>query len=82
MTVIIEIHYAAASRGYKRGEFQLRGRTPEFIALQFWKQIKKELSFRVQLEKVIVEGDQDITKLVKDLEQQELENTLNDNLPF
>ncbi|MFJ5716514.1 hypothetical protein [Neobacillus sp. NPDC093127] len=82
MTVIIEIHYYAASRGYKKGAFQLRGRKPEYAALQFWKEIKKDLSYRAQLEKVIVEGDQDITELVKVLEREELNRTMNDNLPF
>ncbi|MBO0961632.1 hypothetical protein J1P26_18155 [Neobacillus sp. MM2021_6] len=71
MTVIIEIHFTAASRGYKKGEFQLRGRKPEFLALQFWKQINKELSYRAKLEKVIVDGGQDITEAVLELERQE-----------
>ncbi|WHY75695.1 hypothetical protein QNH20_16365 [Neobacillus sp. WH10] len=81
-TIIIEIHYSAASRGYKKGAFQLRGRKPEYVALQFWKQINKELSYRAELEKVIVEGDQDITQLVKELEIEEWNKSMNDNLPF
>lgn len=82
MTVIIEIHYTADSRGFRRGAFQFRGQKIEYVALQFWKHINKELSYRAELEKVIVEGDQDITQLVKNLEQQELYDSMNDNLPF
>lgn len=82
MNITIEIHYEAGSRGFKCGEFQLRGRDHEYVALQFWKQIKKELSYRAALEKVIVDGDRDITQLVKDLEEQDWLNSMNDDLPF
>jgi hypothetical protein len=82
MNVSIEIHYKSDSRGLQKGSFQLRGMKPEELALNFWQQIKKEMSHRAKLEKVIVDGDQDITQLVKDLELQEWKNTMNDNLPF
>jgi hypothetical protein len=82
MNVSIEIHYKSDSRTLQKGYFPLRGRKPEKVALEFWKQIKKEMSHRAELEKVIVDGDQDITQLVKDLEQREWNNSLNDNLPF
>lgn len=71
MTVIIEIHYTSAgSKSYQRTEYQLRGRKLEWIALQFWKQISKELSHRAELEKVLVEKE-DITDAVLKLEKQE-----------
>lgn len=82
MNIVIEIHYISDSRGLQKGSFQLRGQKPEQVALKFWKQIKKEMSYRTELEKVIVDGDQDITQLVKDLELQVRKNTMNDNLPF
>lgn len=82
MTIIIEIHYSAASKAYQKGSFNLRGRNPEYVALQFWKQIKQGMSYHAELEKVIVEGDQDITQLVKDLEQEEINKAMNDDLPF
>jgi hypothetical protein len=82
MNVSIEIHYKSDSRGLQKGTFQQRGQKPEKIALDFWKQIKKEMLYRAELEKVIVDGDQDITQLVKDLELQAWKNTMNDNLPF
>jgi hypothetical protein len=82
MNVIIEIHYISDSRAVQKGSFPLRGRKPEYVALEFWKQIKTAMSHRAELEKVIVDGDQDITQLVKDLESQEWKNAMNDNLPF
>jgi uncharacterized protein (UPF0218 family) len=82
MNVTIEIHYRSDSRALQIGNFHLRGRKPEQIALDFWKQIKKAMSHRAQLEKVIVDGDQDITQLVIDLEKEEWKKSMNDNLPF
>lgn len=80
MTAItIEIHYKAASRIFQRASFPLKGRQPEQVALAFWKDIRKEMSYHAQLERVIVNGDQDITQLVTDLETQ-VEDDL--NLPF
>jgi hypothetical protein len=84
MTVIIEIRYAAASRGYQKGDFQVRGREKEQVALDCWKQIKKELSYRAELEKVLCNGD-DITQLVKNLEaadRKRKDDIANDYLPF
>jgi hypothetical protein len=82
MNVTIEIHYKSDSRALQKGNFPLRGRKPEKVALEFWKRIKKELSQHVQLEKVIVDGDHDITQLVKELEHQEWNKSMDDNLPF
>jgi hypothetical protein len=82
MNVTIEIHHKSDSRALQKGSFQLKGRKPERVALDFWKQIKKAMSHRAELEKVIVNGDQDITQLVKDLEKQEWHKSMNDNLPF
>jgi uncharacterized protein (UPF0218 family) len=83
MNVAIEIHYISDGRGMQKGSFPLRGRKPVKIALEFWQQIKKEMSNRAELEKVIVDGDQDITQLVLELEKQTmLEVMYEDNLPF
>lgn len=82
MNVVIEIHYKSDSRALQTGTFPLRGRKPEQVALDFWKQIKKEMSYRAELEKVIANGDQDITQLVIDLEEHEWNKTMNDDLPF
>ncbi|MCQ6281608.1 hypothetical protein [Bacillus sp. EB600] len=83
MNVTIEIHYIAASRLTQSGSFLLRGKQPVQVALNFWKQIKKEMSFHAKLEKVIVDGDKDITDLVKESEKSEWRNVENNcDLPF
>jgi hypothetical protein len=80
--ITIEIHYEAASRIVQRGTFPLKGRKPEQIALQFWKAIKKEMSYRAELERVLAGGN-DITQQVRDLIAQELNNIEhNGELPF
>ena len=60
----------------------MRGKKQEQIALQFWKEIQGEMSYHAKLEQIIVNGDQDITELVLELEKQELNKIMNDNLPF
>jgi hypothetical protein len=82
MNITIEIHYTAGTRAVQSGSFRLRGRKSEQVALQFWQQIKKNMSYHVQLDSVIINGDQDITKLVVELEHREWELSINDNLPF
>jgi hypothetical protein len=83
MNVVIEIHYlSSGGKAQKSGSFPLRGRKPEYIAYQFWKQTQKEQPFEVQLESVIANGDQDITDLVKELEQHEVNKLMNADLPF
>jgi hypothetical protein len=63
------------------GSFPLRGRKPEKVALEWWKHLKKETYYRAQLSTVLADG-QDITQLVKDLEQEELRKAMQDDLPF
>jgi hypothetical protein len=85
MNVTIEIHYISnQTKVMQAGSFPLRGRRPEQVALDWWKQIKKEMSYHAQLEKIIINGDQDITELVKELEKQEWRKNYEaaDNLPF
>ncbi|MEH7416055.1 hypothetical protein V7266_12300 [Neobacillus drentensis] len=61
----------------------MRGRKVEVVALQFWKQIQKEMSYHAKLEQVIVSRDQqDITELVLELEIQERNKAMKDDLPF
>lgn len=83
-TVNITIHYVGSSRVLQRGSFPLGRRSPEQIAYEFWKQIQKEMSYRVVLEQVIANGDQDITELVREVEIQANihANRLADDLPF
>ncbi|MBT2656602.1 hypothetical protein J7E81_15390 [Bacillus sp. ISL-18] len=81
MNITIEIHYKADSNIMQRASFPLKGRKPEYIALQFWKDIKKELPYNAVLEQVISAGE-DITEKVKELEKQQLLKIMNDDLPF
>lgn len=83
MTVFIQIHYKADSRGSQQSSFPLKGRKIEQVALEWWKQIKKEMSYHAVLEKVIVDGEE-ITQLVKDLEEDEWRKKNDDinDLPF
>lgn len=82
MTVTIQIHYKAESKGSQQTSFPLKGKRPEQIAFLWWKQIKKEMSYQLELEKIIADN-QDITQLVIDLEKLEWK-TIEDNwdLPF
>jgi hypothetical protein len=84
MNISIEVHYSSGgSRALRKGSFPLRGRKPEYVALEFWKQIKKDHSQHAELEQIIVDGDQDITQLVLDLEKEKRIKIMNeDNLPF
>ncbi|MFP5114835.1 hypothetical protein ACSU64_20995 [Bacillaceae bacterium C204] len=82
MNIMIEIHYDAGSKSLQCGSFQLKGRKREIVALQWWKQIKKEMSHHAQLEKVIINGTQNITDLVRELEDQEFKKAMVDDLPF
>jgi hypothetical protein len=81
MNVFIKIDYIASARVSQSGLFPLRGRTPEKVALKWWKYLKKETSYRATISTVLADG-QDITQLVKDLEESEWENAMQDNLPF
>jgi hypothetical protein len=81
LNITIEIHYKADSKLMQRASFQLRGRRPERVALEFWKQIKKEMPYSVVLDEVLAAGE-DVTQQVKELERQELYNVMNDDLPF
>jgi hypothetical protein len=80
MNIVIRIDYkASGNKAYQGGSFPLRGRKPEQVALDWWKQIKREMSYRAELEKVTANGE-DITELVQDLEDKALNHNL--DLPF
>ncbi|CRK80288.1 hypothetical protein [Neobacillus massiliamazoniensis] len=84
MNAVINIHYlGTGGKMLQSGSFPLRGRKPEQIALEYWKQIQKESSYHAKLEKVTSDGE-DITDLVKDLEEQELRKKFaeSEDLPF
>lgn len=65
MKVIIQIKYlSSGGRSQQSGSFPLRGRKPELIAVEWIKQVKRDLFFDELLE-VIVDEKEDITEKVK-----------------
>ena len=70
-TVILRIFYitpdADGAKTLRQGEFPLKGKKPEEVAYQWWKDIKREYFLELHLYKVMCE-DKDITDLVKALE--------------
>lgn len=84
MNITIEIHYKSDSgKALQRGSFPLRGKKPELVAYDWWKKIKHEMSYRVQIEEILFNGGVDITELVKKLEDKEWETIeSNFDLPF
>ncbi|MFE4073399.1 hypothetical protein [Peribacillus sp. YIM B13477] len=71
MTVVIAIHCIVVeidTKVLRQGEFKLKGKKPEEVAFTFWKQIKRESSLELQLQKVLCEGEE-ITGLVRKLEE-------------
>lgn len=71
MNVVIQIHYKATELGNKllqRGSFPARGRKPEKVAYDWWRDIKKEMPVDIELEKVIIDGE-DQTEKIKKIEK-------------
>ncbi|MCM3567829.1 hypothetical protein [Neobacillus mesonae] len=68
MTITIQINYITnGNKVMQQGDFKLRGKKPEQIALEFWRQIQREMPYKCELEKIIATGEE-ITVLVKGLE--------------
>jgi glycerol-3-phosphate dehydrogenase len=64
MNVLIVIHYISNdNKVMQRGSFPLRGKTKVQVAYEWLRQIKREMPYYEELEKVIVDGE-DITELV------------------
>lgn len=83
MNVSIRIDYKSDSKVSQSAYLPLRGRRAEQVAVQWWNEIKREMSYRAELEIVTADG-KDITQLVRDLDEREREKALisNDILPF
>jgi hypothetical protein len=68
IVVVVSIRYTSpAGPVLQQGEFYLRGKKPEEIALNWWKQIQREV-YTDELISVEVNGE-DITEKVRDLLQ-------------
>ncbi|WLR53540.1 hypothetical protein LC048_13510 [Mesobacillus subterraneus] len=71
--ITIKVKYLSpAGRVEQRGSFHIRGRKPETIALEWIKKIKKEVYFEELLE-VIVDGKEDITEKVLEMQKAPLD---------
>jgi hypothetical protein len=73
MNVTIEVHYITNdNKVMQRGSFPLRRKKPEEVAYEWFRQIRREMPFGAELEKVIVDGE-DLTELVKELDNAPLD---------
>jgi hypothetical protein len=81
MNVLIQIHYISNEiKVLQGGSFPLRGKKPEQVAYDWWRQLKREMSYSGELEMVIADGE-DITGLVRALEKEEWRK-IDGDLPF
>lgn len=85
MNVAIQITYNTENGNsiLQQGSFPLKRRMPEQVAMDFWKDIKREMRYGCTIEKVIADGI-DITDNVKELENGPYipEETLNEMKKF
>lgn len=69
MNVVIQIHYIAeGTKVLQRGSFPAKGRKPEKVAYDWWRELKREMPVEIAIEKVIADGE-DITEKVKEMEK-------------
>lgn len=69
MNIVVQIYYIAEGiKLLQRGSFPARGRKPEKVAFDWWRELKREMPVEIQLEKVIVDGE-DITEKVKEMKK-------------
>jgi hypothetical protein len=74
MNVLIQISFVSNDNEVlRRGSFPLKGKKKELVALGWWKQIKREMPFDCELEKVSCDGE-DITEKVKEIENAPLKD--------
>lgn len=68
MYISIEIRFVANGNNVlQRGDFPVRGKKHEEVALEWWKQIKKDMPVVDTLIQVLINGE-DITDKVKEME--------------
>ncbi|MCM3665496.1 hypothetical protein M3204_13850 [Mesobacillus subterraneus] len=73
MNVTIQIKFLSdAGRVYQSGTFPLRRRKPEEIAYEWLQQIKRKVTYQ-KLISVIVDGNEDITGKVLEMEKAPLD---------
>lgn len=68
MTVLVELWYISNdNRVFRRGSFSDK-KKPEEVAFEWWKQVRREMPFGGDLEKVTANGE-DITEIVKKMDR-------------
>lgn len=69
MNVFIQIIFISSDNNVMiRGTFPLKGRKPEEIAYNWWKQVRRQMPYGGELIKVICDSE-DITQKVKEFEK-------------
>jgi 2-keto-4-pentenoate hydratase/2-oxohepta-3-ene-1,7-dioic acid hydratase in catechol pathway len=77
MNVLITIHYISNNnKVMQRGSFPLGRKSKEQVAYEWLKQIKREMPYYEELEKVICDGE-DYTEKVKEFEKKKLKDLSN-----
>jgi hypothetical protein len=73
MNVLIVVHFISSeNKIMQRGSFPLKGKAKEVVAFEWWNQIRREMPYGGELEKVTADGE-DITEKVKEMEKAPLE---------
>lgn len=66
MNVVVHITYLVEGvKVLQRGSFPSRRRTPEQVALDWWKQLKRESFLELELVKVLIDGEDKTDTLKK-----------------
>lgn len=75
MNVSIQIYFISNENEIlQRASIPLRGRTKVKAGYDWWRQIKREMPYGGTLQKIIADGDEDITEEVLKLEKALLDN--------
>ncbi len=72
MNISIKIRYnSPAGIVTQGGTFSLKRRRPEQVAMEWLQEIKRQVNYEGLIE-VIIDGNQDITNLVREMEKSQL----------
>jgi hypothetical protein len=65
MNVLIVVHFISSdNKVTQRGSFPLKGKAKEQVAFEWWNQIRREMPYGGELEKILADGE-DITEINK-----------------
>lgn len=69
MNVAIQIYFTSnENEVLRRNSVPARGKSKEQLAFEWWRQIKREMPYGAELQKVIADGE-DITEIIKEKER-------------